>query len=109
MGMQMDRRGSLLAAGAAAPASAVPKRLLAQAMASETWKMAPAIPKAMGEVIGAADDCDMYLFGSLNGAYGELPYGTAYRFVAETSGGSRYVACRSPHVSPSSSTSGGRL
>ena len=46
--------------------------------------MSAPLPKAMGEVVGIAIDQSMFVFGGLDDADGEVPYGAAFRFDAST-------------------------
>ncbi len=77
------RRDALLGLASVALMTSMPKGASAQAPAPGTWQMAPAMPKAMGEVVGVAVDRSLFVFGGLNDAAGEVPYGAAYRFNAQ--------------------------
>ncbi len=74
------RREALIASLATGLATLLPSR----ASAAGTWKMAPPLPRAMGEVVGANVGRSTYVFGGLDDAAGEVPVGAAYRFNAET-------------------------
>lgn len=50
-----------------------------------TWKMGAPLPKAMGEVVGVAIGQSLFVFGGLDDADGEVPYGAAYRYDTPSS------------------------
>ena len=52
---------------------------------SGKWEMSTPLPKAMGEVVGVAIGQSMFVFGGLDDADGEVPYGAAFRFDASIS------------------------
>jgi N-acetylneuraminic acid mutarotase len=83
---EFSRRRALLVGAYAGLYTSLPKLARAQPSADGKWEMAPPLPKAMGEVVGVAIDKSLFVFGGLNDAAGEVPYGAAFRFDSEGSG-----------------------
>ena len=54
------------------------------APAQGKWEMAPPMPRAMREVVGVAVQRSIFVFGGLNDAAGEIPYGAAYQYDVDT-------------------------
>jgi N-acetylneuraminic acid mutarotase len=54
------------------------------AHAQGKWETAPPMPRAMGEVVGVTVQRSIFVFGGLNDAAGEVPFGAAYQYDVDT-------------------------
>jgi N-acetylneuraminic acid mutarotase len=82
---RITRRQILLAGAYSAVHAALPQLARGQKPSGGKWEMGPPMPKPMGEVVGVAVNRSLYVFGGLNDAAGEVPYGAAFRFDSERS------------------------
>src|ERR1700685_242761 len=89
--IRVTRRRALLAGAYAGLYAALPRLARGQTPSRGKWEMAPPMPKAMGEVVGVVIDRSLFVFGGLNDAAGEVPYGAAFRFDSE---GNRWTTLR---------------
>ena len=75
---EFSRRRALLVGAYEGLYASLPRVARAQPSANHSWQTAPPLPKAMGEVVGVEIDRSLFVFGGLNDAAGEVPYGAAF-------------------------------